>query len=451
MRHRASGAAARSWSRLKRRLAGPPRPWNGEMPFLDSALSAAMARGVVPLPARPRIVQLIGTLGPGGAERQLCNFVIGASRLGYDVRVILMWEPTGEAGHYYHLLKESGIDVRTAGSRFDPRFGPALERIPGGPACLEALPQECRVRVLDVLGELLIEPPDVLHAWLDGANVVAGIAGLLAQVPLVVLGARNVNPSNFPALSQPYYRRVYSILLESPPVRLITNSHAGADDYANWLDVPRRSVAVVLNGLGTTELRAPTPAQVTRFRHDAGIPPGVRVIAGVFRFAEEKQPLTFLEVLRGVVRDCPDAVAVLAGTGPLESQVRNYVVAHGLESHVSFVGRIFEPSCLYSTASVTLLCSRQEGTPNVLLEAQRLGCPVVATRAGGTIDAVDDGVTGYLCAVGDVPALQQAVLRLLRDDELRRGMALKGPGFIQSRFSVDRMVAETLALYGITL
>ena len=68
---------------------------------------------------------------------------------------------------------------------------------------------------------------------------------------------------------------------------------------------------------------------------------------------------------------------------------------------------------IFASADVKLLCSRQEGTPNVLLEAQWLGCPVVATKAGGTVDAVMDNETGFLLDVGDVAGLEEAVLTLL--------------------------------------
>ena len=211
------------------------------MPFLDHALRTARGRGVATLPTRPRIIQLIGTLGPGGAERQLCNFVIAARRLGHDVRVILMWEPVGQAGHYYHLLENEGVDVRVAGATFDPSFPAKLERIVGRPDRLLQLPNECRATVVDVLGDLLTNPADVLHAWLDGSNLVGGIAGILAQVPRVVLSTRNVNPTHFPFLHQPYYQHAYKTFLESPSVRLINNSNPGADDYAAWLDIPRES------------------------------------------------------------------------------------------------------------------------------------------------------------------------------------------------------------------
>ena len=429
-----------------------PSPWVGSMPFLAEALRQSKARKARTRwpPRSPRIVHLIGTLGPGGAERQLCNFVIAAKRLGHDVRVILMWHAEGDHAHYSQLLEDAGVDVSVAGATFDPEFPAAVRKVPGGLEAVTQVPQECWPVVVDVLGELLVDPPDILHAWLDGSNVWGGMAAVLAQVPLIVLSTRNVNPSNFPVLDLPFFQQAYRELLKSPSVCLVNNSHAGAEDYARWLGIPKDHIPVVLNGLELSRLPRPAEEQVDAFRRQLAIPAAAPVIGGVFRLAEEKQPLTFLEVVARVSRDRPDVCAVVAGIGPLEAQMREYVIAHGLDDRVRFLGRLTDVAPLYGAATTTLLCSRKEGTPNVLLESQWLRCPVVSTRAGGAVDAVDDGVTGYLRDVGDVVGLQDAVTRLLQDRSLRAQMAASGPVFIERRFSVDRMVMETLKLYGIT-
>jgi glycosyltransferase involved in cell wall biosynthesis len=360
-----------------------------------------------------------------------------------------MFEPVGDYGHYYHLLVDAGVPVTISGKEFDPRFPSLIKKVPGGLRRVHELPPECRPVILDVLGELLVDRPDVLHTWLDASNVWGGMAGVLAEVPHIVLSTRNVNPSNFPVLDIPYYRQAYSALLRSPNVRVINNSRPGAEDYADWLGIPAEQITVVLNGLDVSRLHRVSDQEAARFRAATGIPANAPVIAGVFRLAEEKQPLVFLESFRRVACECANAVAVIAGIGPLEEQMRHYVAEHHLTDRVIFLGRLADVSPLYNVAALTLLCSRKEGTPNVLLEAQWLGCPVVSTRAGGAVDAVADGETGYLLDVGDVAGLSQAVLRLLQDASLRQRMAANGPAFIQSKFSVERMVLETLHVYGI--
>jgi glycosyltransferase involved in cell wall biosynthesis len=87
----------------------------------------------------------------------------------------------------------------------------------------------------------------------------------------------------------------------------------------------------------------------------------------------------------------------------------------------------------------------------VLLEAQWLGCPVVATKAGGAVDAVSHEHTGLLVEVGDVEGLTAALLTLLNDKTKNDCYSDRGPKFIEAHFGLDRMVDETLRVYEFAL
>jgi glycosyltransferase involved in cell wall biosynthesis len=136
----------------------------------------------------------------------------------------------------------------------------------------------------------------------------------------------------------------------------------------------------------------------------------------------------------------------LAGDGPMRDEVR--ALASPLGARFTMLGARSDAATVLAAADLVLLTSRAEGTPNVLLEAQLLGVPVVATRVGGVGDAVDDGGTGILCAADDPAGLRDAVLRLLADDALRARLGAAGPAWIARRFSVEAMVDATDALYG---
>ena len=112
-----------------------------------------------------------------------------------------------------------------------------------------------------------------------------------------------------------------------------------------------------------------------------------------------------------------------------------------------FLGRRSDIATVFTAATLVMLCSRQEGTPNVLLEAQSLGCPVVSTRAGGATETVLDRKTGFLVDVGDVAGLQAAAMELVTNDSLRTSMSEAGPEFVRNRFGLDRMIRETISIY----
>lgn len=421
--------------------------WARRAHFLEEAILNARSNPPLNRSRRPRIMHLIGSLQPGGAERQLCNCVIGTRRMGYEVTVLLLFKPTGEHDHYGEILAKEGVSVRVAGETFNPRFKSELRKIPGGEANLSCIPEEFCPFAIDVLGELLSDPPDVFHSWLDHPNVWSGVSALLANIPLIVLSTRNVNPTHFPYLASPYFHAMYKQFVRSPSVKLINNSHAGADDYAKWLDIPRETFKVVLNGVDFSGLSRASDQDVTNFRDDLGIPADAIIIAGVFRLSEEKQPLVFLEVIRRILGRHSNVFAVIAGIGPLEQDLAEFVMTHNLGGHIFYLGRRTDVATIFSSATLKLLCSLQEGTPNVLLESQWLGCPVVSTKAGGAVDAVSHGETGLLVDVGDIDELESAVLTLLENPRLRASMAEAGPAFIRNRFGMDRMIQETIAVY----
>lgn len=424
--------------------------WEDRVRFLDPLVSCqADVRDLKERKCALRVVHLIGSLQPGGAERQLCNCVLGQHRLGMNVSVLLINNTEREYGHYASMLSQAGIAVKIAGEQFNPSIEKAIGcgRFAGVDRLLASIPTEFCPCALDVFGELLLDPPDVFHSWLDHPNVWGGMAALFAKIPRIVLSTRNVNPTHFPYLASPYISAMYRQYAHSDTVRFINNSHAGAQDYACWLGQPIDKFAVVLNGVDFSEIGRAGDGAVRAFREEINVPHSARVVAGVFRLSEEKQPLAFLEVARRLIERHDDVYVVIAGIGPYDDQMNELIRKKGLAARIRMLGRREDVATLFSTAYMKLLCSRQEGTPNVLLEAQWLGCPVVATKAGGAVDAVKDGKTGILVDVGNIDGLAKAANQLLEDRQMRDTLAANGPEFIRNDFDVDRMVRETVEVY----
>jgi glycosyltransferase involved in cell wall biosynthesis len=121
----------------------------------------------------------------------------------------------------------------------------------------------------------------------------------------------------------------------------------------------------------------------------------------------------------------------------------------GLAGRLHFPGTIADTALGLSLFDVFLLTSRAEGTPNVLLEASTLGIPIVATAAGGTREAIEEGVTGYLIEQAQPAVIAERILQILQAADWRAGVQTAGPDFVKRRFGLDRMIAETLALYGV--
>jgi glycosyltransferase involved in cell wall biosynthesis len=406
-----------------------------------------------PTRAKPRVALAIGSLSSGGAERQLVAFATSSrARAAIEPMIVVLYGPEGAHGHYAPAAREAGVPIVVAGESVDPAVLGQIQEDRVLAQRLSDLPDAIRPWVVQMAGEFLRLKPDCVHAWLDHQNIWSGVAALVVGVPHVVLSTRNVNPTHFPYLDQPWFRDWYRLLLRSPRVTVINNSRPGAADYAEWLGCAPERIRVVLNGLDPRWISRPDESRVAALRAELVGSVAARVaqplvVGGVFRLSEEKQPRLWLDVAHRLARDRDDVVFFHAGEGPLEGMLRAEGGALIKEGRLHLLGRRSDVPALLSAADILLHTARFEGTPNVLLEAAHLGCPTVATTAGGSVDAVDHGGTGFLCDPGDGDALHRAAMSLLSDAAMRARMRTAGPSWITSRFGLDRMVMETLDCY----
>jgi glycosyltransferase involved in cell wall biosynthesis len=139
---------------------------------------------------------------------------------------------------------------------------------------------------------------------------------------------------------------------------------------------------------------------------------------------------------------------IIIGTGFDEDKLRNLASKLGITNNVRFLGHSREVVKYYQASDIFVLPSYAEGMPNSLLEAMACGLPVIASRIGGVVDVVEDGKSGILVEPGDVSGLASAMVRLLKDAELRQRLGAEARKRIVEGFSIDRMAEEYIKLYG---
>lgn len=187
--------------------------------------------------------------------------------------------------------------------------------------------------------------------------------------------------------------------------------------------VPDR-IHVVPNGTDPAHF-VPTDGRAFRQRHGLGTHP---LILTVGRLVPNKGIDTVIEALPKVLEEVPDALYVVAGTGPDRARLEAMATRLSVRSHLRFLGRIDDPELVsaYGAADVFVTLSRLEppaveGFGLVFLEAGACGTPVVGSRSGGIEDAVADGESGLLIPPRDPAAAATALSRVLSD----RGFAAR--------------------------
>jgi glycosyltransferase involved in cell wall biosynthesis len=166
------------------------------------------------------------------------------------------------------------------------------------------------------------------------------------------------------------------------------------------------------------------------------------------RFVSEKDPDLWLETAVEIAKSRPDVRFLIGGYGELEQNIMQRINALGLCGRVVLAGPVTDAGLIYSAMDVVLLTSAIEGLPNVIIEAQAVGRPVVATDVGGTREALDEGRTGVIVRPRSAANLAKAVIAMLANVDQRERVRTEGPEFVARRFGLERMVDETLGHYG---
>ena len=292
--------------------------------------------------------------------------------------------------------------------------------------------------------QLARDRPAIVHASLEPLTIHAGLAALHAGVPRIVLHTHNMRPTDlYPGAAQPpRWRDCYRALLGREEVRLVGCAKASMEDYADWIGLGATDkLKVVYNGLNFEQFQPASDAEIpAQLRASIGIGRDAPVVGTAFKFREEKRPVLWVEAALKVLAQHADARFVLFGDGPLLEPTKALVASRGAAASFVFPGLVPDLHRWLPMLDLFMLSSSSEALPNVLLEAQAAGVPVVAYRVGGIAETMLDGKTGILVQEDGAEALAAALLRAIGDPAWRRSAAAAGPVFVRERFSTENMM-----------
>ncbi|MEE8638193.1 MAG: glycosyltransferase, partial [Candidatus Margulisiibacteriota bacterium] len=177
-----------------------------------------------------------------------------------------------------------------------------------------------------------------------------------------------------------------------------------------------------------------------RKRHQ--IPAEAKILLFSGRLSEEKNVPFLLKAFDAIRAQEKDVYFILVGGGPKEKEYRG--LARSFAPRIIFAGQRRHSDVLdyYLAADLFVYASTTETQGLVLTEAKACGLPVVAVFGGGLSDVIENGIDGYLVPQNQENFVEH-VLRLLRDDKLRRGLSIKAEEDAHLRFS-SAMVAKKM-------
>jgi glycosyltransferase involved in cell wall biosynthesis len=347
-----------------------------------------------------RVLHLIPSLGGGGAERQITYLLGGLHAQGCDAHLGIFrgGANLGRAeasGATIHWLTESG--------RYD------------------ALVVWRMIRLIRSLR------PDVVQTWLTPMDIAGGIASMATGTPWI-LSERTSDQHNPGGVRHWLRGRIGRYA-----TAVIANSQGG---LAVWPELPALKF-IVPNALPLDEIEA-CPRDEGDYRS------GARILLFVGRLDHEKNVLTLLTALRDVVAQ-RDAIALLCGVGPLESEVRRWIDDAGCTDQIQLLGFTDRVWTLMKRADLLVAVSRYEGHPNAVLEAAASGCPLVLSSIPAHLDCFGESAALY-ASPNDPREIAAQILNALDDVAGAQARAARARQ-IAREWSVERASAAYLKIY----
>lgn len=356
-----------------------------------------------------RILYLITELDIGGAEKSLFELVTRLDRKRFDPTVACL-TGHGEIGQW---LERAGVPVVYIEMKSAWDVGAWL-----------------RLRRL-----LKENKPHVLHSFLFHANLAGRIVSKGLGIEKRIASVRVEEPRR--------WHLKLDRLTHGASDRITCVSGSTRDYIHREARIPLEKLVVIPNGIDATTCDMPLMAPPAEWK----IPDGAPVVASIGRLSEQKDPFALLRIAATVIRDIPSAIFVFAGKGELENACLYEARQLGIEANVRLIGWVPDVRPLLARMDLLALTSRWEGMPNVVLEAMACRKPVVATRAGGSVELVDDEKTGFLVDVGDEETFAAKVLELIRNPERRKRMGIAARARVDVEFSLRTMVRRNEQLY----
>jgi len=220
-------------------------------------------------------------------------------------------------------------------------------------------------------------------------------------------------------------------------------------ELTDWLQasagVAPRKIRTICNGVDLARFARPRSRLLAR--SELGFTDEEFVIGTVGRLDLIKNQASLIQVVPDLIAEFPQLRLVIVGSGPCLSSLELLVKQFDLAGKILLTGEKDDVVPLMQAFDVFALPSLFEGISNTVLEAMACGLPVIATRVGGNIELVEEGVTGLLIPQQDQGALRNSLRSYLEQPSLARVHGTGGRQRVEQKFSLNRMVSAYDEMY----
>jgi glycosyltransferase involved in cell wall biosynthesis len=368
-----------------------------------------------------RIVWLIDSLGLGGAERLLVNYLPYFNTARFQSRVCALQVKNGNP---------IAADIRRLGVPVD--FVPLRHlRDPLG------LPR--LVRYLRRHG------PGLLHTQLEFADTLGSVAAKILHLPSVT----TLHTLNTPDQGTRRYWRhqLQWWSLRHFCDRVVAVSEGARQHHIRLGKLAPEKVVTLYNGIDLSGFSLNGQFDRRASRQALGIPPDAPLLITVAVLRPPKGIQYLIEALPTILQAVPEARYLVVGDGQHKNSLKVLAQTYGVAERVIFTGARSDIPALLALSDLFVLPTLTEALPTVLAEAMAAQKPIVASNVGGVPEMIEHGRNGLLVPPADPASLAAACLQLLQDQAHAQAMACAGREIVEQRFNIHKQVAHLGDLY----
>lgn len=369
-----------------------------------------------------KIVHVITTLSPGGAENHVLSLTRGQVEAGHEIRIAYL---KGDGSLAPRFLKAGCVSVSKA--PFDR-------------------PSQIFSAIYSLARHFRSAGAEIVHTHLLKANALAGIASRLAGGNLVVIATKHNDEHQ---LHQPLVGWLHGLLSRLCDDHVI----AVSDHVANFVHmrghIPQRKITRIYNGF---DRQLYSDGRPTNVRREFDLPADSFVFGIVARVTMQKNHLFLLQAVVEIVARHPKARVLIVGgvgyTGAYYKRVEQEIERLGIGRQVLMTGWRIDAFNIIGGLDCMVMPSAWEGLGMVFLEALSQGVPVIATRVSAIPEVVRDGIDGLLVEPDDNAGLVAAMDEMIqRRAEFAARVRAGGPLYVDKKFALANMLAELLHVY----
>jgi len=280
---------------------------------------------------------------------------------------------------------------------------------------------------------------DVVHTHMYRANTSGTVSSRIAGIPVIISHLHS-----YPEWDT-WRQKKMDAFLSNFKDHIIAVSESVKKNFIEATNYNKDKITTIYNGVDLS--RFAISYDIDAKRKSLGIPRDAKVVGIFARLIEDKRHRVFLESAKDVLKIYgKNLYFLIVGKGPLDSELKDLAVKSRIMDNVIFTGLRDDVPELLQMTDISVLTSRREGFPIIILESMASGVPFISTDAGGVGEIIKDGESGFVVPIESPQALAEAMIKLLHDEKLQKRFSETSKRIVKS-YTIESNVTKLTDLY----